>query len=156
MRRSDKEVTDRADIDRIIRGSQVCHLAFARGNEPYVVPLSFGYDGESLYFHTARRGTKINFITANPRVCFELERGVELVTNPENPCGWSFSFESVVGYGTASEITSLEDKVSALSQIMIQYSGREWDFDRADIESVRVWRVPVESVSGKRSQRKES
>jgi nitroimidazol reductase NimA-like FMN-containing flavoprotein (pyridoxamine 5'-phosphate oxidase superfamily) len=155
VRRSDKEITDRSHIDRIIRGSQVCHLAFALNDQPYVVPLSFGYDGEAFYFHTARRGKKIDFIAANPRVCFECVRDVRLVTSPDDPCGWSFSYESVVGYGTISELTSHEHKANALSQIVLQCSRREWDFASTNLDSVRVWRLPVESVTGKRSPQKE-
>jgi nitroimidazol reductase NimA-like FMN-containing flavoprotein (pyridoxamine 5'-phosphate oxidase superfamily) len=155
VRRSDKEITDRSHIDRIIRGTQVCHLAFAFDDQPYVVPLSFGYDGEALYFHTARRGKKTDFIAANPRVCFECVRGVRLLTKPNDPCDWSFSYESVVGYGTIAEVTSEEDKAYALSQIVFHCSGREWDFASTDLDSVRVWRLPVESVTGKRSPQNE-
>jgi hypothetical protein len=151
LRRSDKEITDRSHIDRIIRGSQVCRLAFAVDDQPYVVPLSFGYDGKALYFHTARRGKKIDFIAANPRVCFECERNVQLLTNSSDPCGWSFSYESVVGHGTISELVSHEDKAYALSQIVHLCSGREWDSASTNLDSVRVWRLPVESVTGKRS-----
>jgi hypothetical protein len=151
LRRSDKEITDRSHIDRIIRGTQVCHLAFAVDAQPYVVPLSFGYDGEALYFHTARRGKKIDFISANPRVCFACVRGVRLVAEPGDPCEWGFAYESVVGYGTISELMSSEHKAYALSQIVLQCSGRDWDFASTNLDSVRVWRLPVESVTGKRS-----
>jgi hypothetical protein len=154
LRRSDKEITDRSQIDRIIRGSQVCRLGFALNDEPYVVPLSFGYDGEALYFHTARRGKKIDFISANPRVCFELERNVQLLISPDEPCSWSFSFESVVGYGTISELTSHERKAYGLSQIVLHCSGREWGFGSSNLDSVRVWRLTVESVTGKLSRPK--
>jgi nitroimidazol reductase NimA-like FMN-containing flavoprotein (pyridoxamine 5'-phosphate oxidase superfamily) len=156
VRRTDREIADRSEIDRIIHGSQVCHLGLARDDEPYVVPLSFGYDGEALYFHTARRGKKIDFFAANPRVCFEFEREIQLVADADDACGWTFAFESVVGYGTISEITSPELKARALNQIMLQYSDREWTFNEADLESVRTWRVLVESVTGKLSERKSS
>jgi nitroimidazol reductase NimA-like FMN-containing flavoprotein (pyridoxamine 5'-phosphate oxidase superfamily) len=151
LRRSDKEVTDRRHIDGIIRNSHVCHVAFALDDQPYVIPLSFGYDGEALYFHTARRGKKIDCISANPRVCFACERNVRLVANANDPCDWSFSYESVVGYGTISELTSREHKAYALNQIVLQCSGREWDFASTNLDSVRVWRLTIESVTGKRS-----
>lgn len=154
MRRSDREIPDRGDIDRIIRGCQVCHLGLARADEPYVVPLSFGYDGSSLYFHTARRGRKIDLFAANPRACFQLERDVELVRDPDSACGWTFSFESVIGYGTISEITSPRAKEAALNHIMRHYSGREWSLSHGDLGQIRMWRLAVEEVTGKRSARK--
>ena len=150
MRRKDREITDREDIDRIIRGAQVCRVALAVDSEPYIVPLSFGYDGEAFYFHTARRGRKIDMIAANPRVCFELEGDVETSPDPVDACDWGLAYESVVGYGTVSESTSREEKAHGLDQIMVQYSGREWGFEAANLDDVRVWRLAVESVTGKR------
>ena len=153
LRRSDREITDRSEIDQIIRDAQVCRVAFAFKDEPYLVPLSFGYDGEALYFHTAPQGRKIDFTTANPRVCFEVEGHVEATPDPDEACEWGFSYESVVGYGTVSELTSAAGKAYGLEQIMLQYSGREWGFASADLVNVRVWRLEVESLTGKRCPR---
>jgi hypothetical protein len=44
MRRTDKEIRSREEIDEIIRGSHVCRIAMAMDNMPYIVPVSFGYD----------------------------------------------------------------------------------------------------------------
>ena len=93
MRRKDKEIPRRREIDAIIRGSEVCRLAFAVENEPYIVPVSFGYDGTSLFFHTAASGKKIEFLEANNRICFEFDRNVRLQTDPETSCKWTFLYE---------------------------------------------------------------
>jgi nitroimidazol reductase NimA-like FMN-containing flavoprotein (pyridoxamine 5'-phosphate oxidase superfamily) len=156
MRRSDKEITSRSEVDAIIRGSDVCRLAFAVKDEPYIVPVSFGYDGHSLYFHTAEVGKKIDCIAANNRVCFELERDVRLVSHAEKACKWSFSFESVIGYGTVHELHSPEEKAKGLDHIMAHYSGREWQYDPAVLASTRVWRVSILTVSGKRAEHKQA
>ena len=55
MRRTDKEITSRSEIDEIIRDSDVCRLAFAVSDEPYLVPVSFGFDGKTLYFFRGGR-----------------------------------------------------------------------------------------------------
>jgi nitroimidazol reductase NimA-like FMN-containing flavoprotein (pyridoxamine 5'-phosphate oxidase superfamily) len=154
MRRSDKEIMSRAEIDAIVHGCDVCRLGFAAGNEPYVVPLSFGYDGRELYFHTARTGRKIDCIEVNNRACFELERNVELIRDPDQPCEWSFAFESVIGFGTVHELTTDEDRERGLNRIMEHYSGRRWRFDPTATRGVRVWRLVIESITGKRSDRK--
>ena len=110
MRRADKAITDRAELDEIIRDSQICRVAFAVDNQPYLVPLCFGYDGSALYFHTARRGKKIDCLERNPRVCVEFERNVRLVTDKADPCKWTFAFESVIADGVVEELCSGEDK----------------------------------------------
>ena len=154
MRRRDKEITDRDEIDRIIRTALVCRIAFADGNEPYIVPVSFGYDGRAIFIHTARTGRKLEFVTANDRVCFELEANVTLLENHDDPCAWSFAFESVIGYGTMSELTESADKTAALNHIMRHYSGRDWDIDTASVATTRAWRIDIESLTGKRSSEK--
>jgi len=154
MRRHDKEITNRQEIDAIIRSALVCRIAFADGNEPYVVPVSFGYDGEALFIHTAKSGRKIEFIEANSRVCIELEANVSLRTDDRDACKWTFEFESVIGFGTITELETAEERARGLNQIMLHYSGREWNIDEAATATTRVWRIDVESVTGKRSLEK--
>jgi nitroimidazol reductase NimA-like FMN-containing flavoprotein (pyridoxamine 5'-phosphate oxidase superfamily) len=156
MRRRDKEITNRREIDEIIRSAQVCRIAMASGNEPYVVPVSFGYDGKAIFFHTAKSGRKIEFIEANNRVCFEFEANVSLKADDGDACKWTFEFESVIGYGTIIELGSGTDRARGLNQIMLHYSGREWDIDETATATTRVWRIEIESVTGKRSQEKPS
>ena len=155
MRRTDKEIPSRGEIDEVIRGCQVCRIALAVENEPYIVPVSFGYDGASLFFHTARSGKKIEFLEANNRVCFEFERNVRLQTNPKISCKWTFAFESVIGYGTASELIDPPEKTRGLNQIMLQYSGKPWDFNASVLAQTRVWQILIDSLTGKRAEEKE-
>jgi nitroimidazol reductase NimA-like FMN-containing flavoprotein (pyridoxamine 5'-phosphate oxidase superfamily) len=156
MRRRDREITSRAEIDAIIHSALVCRIALAVGNQPYVVPISIGYDGEALFIHTAKSGRKIEFIEANSRVCFELEGNVSLQVDDRDACNWTFAFESVIGYGTITELETNEDKARGLNQIMLHYSGHEWDIDDAATSTTRVWRIDIESVTGKRSLEKPS
>ena len=113
MRRTDKEIIDQTLVSQIIEKPQNCGLGLAKDNIPYVLPVSFGYDGTAIYFHTAKEGRKIDFMTANDRVCFEFEHGVQLSRNESNPCKWSFSFQSVIGYGTVRELTDLPERRQA-------------------------------------------
>jgi nitroimidazol reductase NimA-like FMN-containing flavoprotein (pyridoxamine 5'-phosphate oxidase superfamily) len=154
MRRTDKEIADLGLINQIIESSQICRLGLANNNTPYVLPVSFGYDGKAVYFHTAKEGQKIEFMNANDRVCFECEHGVELVRNDSNPCKWSFSFQSVIGYGTVRELTERSEKTAGLNTIMKHYSGHEWSFTAEDLKTIRVWRIGIESFTGKQSKDK--
>jgi nitroimidazol reductase NimA-like FMN-containing flavoprotein (pyridoxamine 5'-phosphate oxidase superfamily) len=154
MRRRDKEISSRQEIDAIIRTALVCRIAMAAAGEPYVVPVSFGYDGEAIFIHTAKSGRKIEFIEANGRVCFEVEANVSLQTDDRDACKWSFTFESVIGHGTITELETAEGRVNGLNQIMLHYSGREWEIDDAATATTRVWRIDIDSVTGKRSVEK--
>jgi hypothetical protein len=37
---------------------------------------------------------------------------------------------------------------------MLHYSGREWDIEPSATATTRVWRIDIESVTGKRSAEK--
>jgi nitroimidazol reductase NimA-like FMN-containing flavoprotein (pyridoxamine 5'-phosphate oxidase superfamily) len=154
MRRKDKEIHDRELIERIIAQAQVCRLGLCKDEMPYIVPVCFGYDGEHIYFHTAREGKKINYMTANKRICFELEHEVALIPAEQSACEWSFSFYSIIGFGTVEEIIEAQVKADALNQIMKHYSQRKWHFNPGPLENTRLWRISIEQITGKHSKDK--
>ena len=155
MRRKDKEILQPELVWQIIDAAQVCRLGLCKDNIPYIVPVSFGYDGTALYFHTAVDGRKIEFITANNQVCFEIEHEVVVVPNAERACGWSFSFSSIIGYGTVEELIEDSDRTRGLQLVMHHYSGRgDWEFQGQHLQNVRVWRIRIEQLSGKQSKDK--
>jgi nitroimidazol reductase NimA-like FMN-containing flavoprotein (pyridoxamine 5'-phosphate oxidase superfamily) len=59
LRRTDKEITDKSEIESIIRKSLVCRLGLTDNARPYIVPLCFGYTDNRLYFHSATEGRGI-------------------------------------------------------------------------------------------------
>ena len=158
MRRADREIRDLREIGQILEESNVCRVAFAVDNEPYIVPLSYGYDPEAqiLYFHTADCGKKIDCIAENPRVCFEVEGEIRLRTGGRQGCRWTVAYESVVGYGTISEVCDSADKERGLRFLMNQHAPEqlEWTFGRKMVETVRVWRLQIDvgTVRGKRAR----
>jgi uncharacterized protein len=52
------------------------------------------------------------------------------------------------------ELTDLPEKTAGLNQMMTHYSGREWPFTRDDLAGIRVWRIAIESLTGKQSKDK--
>ena len=67
MRRKDCEITDRAEIEAILKKALVCRIGLADGGEPYIVPLSFGYEDGAVYLHSAVEGKKIAMLQKNSR-----------------------------------------------------------------------------------------
>lgn len=39
MRRHDKEITDKKEIESIINESNICRIALSENNSPYIVPV---------------------------------------------------------------------------------------------------------------------
>ena len=149
MRRTDRQIQDRETIDQVINAAGVCHLGLSNQDHPYIVPVSFGYDGSKLYFHTASEGMKIDYMTANPRVCFEMEQDVRVVPNEELACKWGQLFTSVIGFGTVQEITDPPGRMAAMNQVMQHYSGKHWEFDPEPFAQVRLWCITIDQLTGK-------
>ena len=149
MRRKDREIESRVLIDNVVINAKVCRVAMCNNKLPYIVPLCFGYDGDHIYFHTATEGMKIHYMIANEQVCFEFENDVKIIKSDDLACDWSFSYYSVIGFGSVKEITEIKRKIFALNQIMKHYSEKEWEFERQMIEKTRLWFITIEQITGK-------
>ena len=104
MRRKDREITGRENIEPILQACKVCRVAMTGTDGwPYVIPMNFGYtwdeDGLTLYFHGGVKGKKIDSLRADPRVCFEMDCEEGLTGEGDLACRYSYAFSSIVGYG---------------------------------------------------------
>ena len=151
MRRKEKEITDNKVLHNIIRSSQVCRLGLSDGNNPYIVPLCFGYKEKTLYFHSAQEGKKIEILKKNPNVCFEFDQNSEVV-QAEKPCSWGVKYQSIIGYGKAIFLENLEEKREALNIIMSQYSNENYEFQVPAIRKTSVFIVVINQMTGKQAE----
>ena len=150
MRWKDREISDESGIKAIISKAVVCRLGIVNGNTPYIVPLCFGYRDNTLYFHSALKGLKIDCIRNNPNVCFEFDLVAETIES-ENVCDWSMKYQSVIGFGKAVFVENEDEKRKALNIIMRQYTDRLSQFPKNMLKATAVIKVEIESVTGKHS-----
>lgn len=155
MRRTDREITDHAQIVDIVRRCDCCRLGFCTPTGAYIVPMNFGIaeqqDGSVvLYFHSAAEGQKLDYIRQQPHIGFELDGAHELVTN-DVACGFSYRYESVIGEGDVCLVEDAEEKRMGLQAVMEHYSGKsQWDMPEAMVERVAVIRLTVTQWSCKK------
>ena len=62
MRRKDKEIKDKKEIESIIKRAKVCRIALSDNNMPYIIPVNYGYKNNCIYIHSASEGKKIDII----------------------------------------------------------------------------------------------
>ena len=151
MRRKEKQITSREEIEAIIGRADVCRLAMVDGNEPYIVPMNFGYADNSLFFHSAREGRKIDILRSNNRVCFEFDIDRQVTSGGAKACKWGFQYQSVIGTGQAYFIDEPEAKKTALEIIMRQYTDQAFEFDDRVVSKTLVFGIAIETLTGKRS-----
>jgi nitroimidazol reductase NimA-like FMN-containing flavoprotein (pyridoxamine 5'-phosphate oxidase superfamily) len=100
MRRDDREINDCLEVELILQHASVCRIGLAVGDEPYIIPVSFGYENRTIYFHSALAGKKISMLKKNSRCCFEVDQ-VDNLIRGERPCDWGMRYRSVIGFGRA-------------------------------------------------------
>lgn len=153
MRRKDREVTERSGIARILDMCKTACIAMADEKEPYVVPLSYGYEWKGdcleLYFHCAGEGKKLEILKRNNRVCFTVFCEGELL-HTENPCNSGYYFSSVTGNGSVEFIEDAEEKGYALQKMFEHQTGRRVTFTEGQIKSVCVFKIISQDYTGKR------
>ncbi len=151
MRRSDKEIIDSQTIRKILEEAKFCRIALADGNEPYIIPMNFGYKNNTLYLHSAIEGRKIDILKENNNVCFQMDIQTEMAKS-ESPCNWGMKYLSVVGFGKAHIIDKAVEKREGLDIIMHKYSSeKSFSYTDEAISKVTVIRVEIDELTGKKS-----
>ncbi len=150
MRKAEREIKDRAEVEDILRRAQIVHLAMVDDGKPYVVPMNFGYADGALYMHCATEGRKIEVLRRNPSVCFAVHVDYEVLVNDDAACKSTSKYRSVIGCGRATLVTGAEAKVRGLDVIMGTFGEGPFEYSEAALERTLVIRVDVESMTGKR------
>lgn len=153
MRRNDRELNDVSDLESIISRSDVCRVAFADNDIPYIVTMNFGYSGGDhpcFYFHCANEGRKLDMMRKNNLVCFELDTDHKIYEG-ENGCDWGMKFSSVIGYGKLSILQERESRINGMDNIMSHYSDKKgFSYDERVLGNTTILRLDIEEMSGKR------
>jgi nitroimidazol reductase NimA-like FMN-containing flavoprotein (pyridoxamine 5'-phosphate oxidase superfamily) len=155
MRRKEKEIKDIAEMKAILAGAKYVTIAMCRGEEPYLVTLSHGYDEKksAIYFHCAREGKKIGILSANNRVWGQaiVDRGYA-----DGKCDHLFA--SVQFRGRVTFVEDGEEKRHALATMIRQLesdpgkvSGHQ--VNDASVAKVHIGRIDLDYMSGKKSEK---
>lgn len=158
MRRRHSEVTDPKEIQRILSLTNIGRLA-TNGEDgyPYITPVNFVSFEGNIYFHCAPKGEKLDNITRDPHVCFEVDiplSYLDIGLDPNRPiCHLHQFYHCVIIRGSASIVKDSALKVSALNALIAKHEGTE-DFDpvtenMAGYKACEVIEVKPVSVTAK-------
>jgi nitroimidazol reductase NimA-like FMN-containing flavoprotein (pyridoxamine 5'-phosphate oxidase superfamily) len=147
MRRVDRALSE-AEAKVILMGGEYGILSTASiDGQPYGVPFSYSFMGESIYFHCAREGHVVDNARENDRVSFCVVGKTQVL--PEK---FSTMYESVVVSGIVSEVSG-EEKQKGLLELVKKYSGgyikEGQKYIENDGDKTRVYKIVIESMTGK-------
>lgn len=152
LNRKDREITDRQEIISLLGRCDTVRLGLFDGEQPYVVPVSFGLDtaGEDpvIYFHCAKRGMKVDCIRHSQKVCIEADIFYKVEPTER---GITARYESVIGFGSISEVEG-EEKVYGLTRLLEHYGRFDYPVDKCrGLDGTAVYKIVLHSLTGKRN-----
>lgn len=149
----EREVTDMQEIISILDKAKVLHLGLVDEDEPYVVPMNYGYtmeDGKmTVYLHGALQGRKLDIIRVNPKVFFELDCDI-VPFEGKTACNYGITYASVMGRGKAVIVEDTEEKMKGLQVLMKTQTGRDFDITDKMAGIVSVIRIDVSDFTAKK------
>ena len=154
MRRKDREIVDKKVMVSIIEKAIICRVAMCWQDEPYVIPMNFGYRDNYIFLHSAGEGRKLDILRNNDKVCIEFDVDVELVQSQE-ACKTEMKYKSVLAFGKAVILKDIVEKKKALDVIMHHYYNHDslsvFHYPEDTLEKVIIIKVKVEKITGKGS-----
>ena len=154
MRRVKNEISVEA-AKELLRNNKRGALA-VNGDDgyPYAVPIDFYYEEEEnrIYFHSAKRGHKIDSIKANDKVCFTTWDDGYLMDGD-----WAYYVSSCVVFGRASLLTDTDIALEKIRKFAMKYYPTAEEVDeeiRKSFAAAQMVMIDIEHISGKKVHEK--
>ncbi|AAM05593.1 TPA: pyridoxamine 5'-phosphate oxidase family protein [Methanosarcina acetivorans] len=148
---SKKLIQDPQQIESILSTARFLRLALSDAENPYIVPMSFGYKKNAIYLHSSQKGRKIEILKKNPRICFEAAAETELII-ADDPCNYNVRYRSVIGFGQAKFLEAYNEKVDGLTVLSEHYGKKgPFEFEEWKVNRLCVIRIEIEKMTGKES-----
>jgi len=152
VREPQRAVYDREAINQILDEAFLCHVGFVAEGQPYVIPTSYGRDGDMLYIHGSAASRMLRNLDKGVPVCITvtLLDGLVLARSVFNH---SMNYRSVVILGTATLVDDPVEKLAALRALSEHILPHRWDDSRfpneKELKATSVLRVPINEFSAK-------
>lgn len=147
VRRSDREITSQESINILDTAEYGILSTVGNDGQPYGVLLSYVHKGESIYFHCAISGHKLENIEQNAKVSFCVVGKTKVL-----PDKFGTEYESAVAFGRVSEVNGAE-RHDALLWLLDKYCSGFIEEGKRYIEQndkiTKVFKIEIDRISGK-------
>jgi nitroimidazol reductase NimA-like FMN-containing flavoprotein (pyridoxamine 5'-phosphate oxidase superfamily) len=142
-------VESRKEMEKLLKEEHVGYLGLSKDGMPYVVPVTFGYANGKILFHGSLEGKKLEYIRANPQVCFTVARSFgEIVPHPQGASCHADS-DSVVCYGTARIVVDDDERVRILNIFNHCLQPKAKEITPADVATCSAVEIKVIEMTGR-------
>lgn len=124
---------------------------------PQIIPMNFVYANNAIYMHSHPRGEKLENITKNPKVGFEVDQSLEFLpsyfSSPTDASQADTLYISVVIKGKAILVSDPKEKTLALNELMKKYQPEggyeKMSSDMEVVKEVAIIKVVPVTMRGK-------
>jgi len=143
----------REEMERILQEETIGYLGLSTDGKLYVVPLNYGYVEGRILFHCALTGKKLDFLKANPQVCFTVGRQSGQVRRhaDRDPC--HVDNDSVICYGKARIIEDLEERKQALDTFNRCFQTDAEEISLEDVSECYAVEIKITEMAGRQDRR---
>lgn len=150
--RSFEKIKEFLQVEHIGRISSIDKNGF-----PQIIPMNFVFLNDAIYLHSHVRGEKLENISRNNKVGFEVDKELEFLPSYfEDPNDASLAdtlYISVVIKGIGSFVTDRKEKTLALNALIAKYQPEgQYEPIKSDMEvldEVTVIKVTPQTIHGK-------
>ncbi len=158
MRRKHSEISDQREIFRILSSTNIGRMAtIGQDGFPYITPVNYVTLNGNIYFHCAPKGEKLDNLTRNPHVCFEVDvplSYIDVGLDPGRPiCNLHQFYHCVIIRGKAAIVEDDQLKLDALNALVAKHEKSD-DFKKvtanmSGFKACVVIEIKPESISAK-------
>ena len=151
MRRFEKQMSEQEAIDVLCKAKFGTLACIDKNGYPYSVPLNFAFKDNTIYFHSATTGVKLENIRNNEKVCFSAVSYEQVLAEK-----FDTEYDSVIAFGEAMFVSDEQEKRRALMLLIEKYSpeycqqGSKYIEKSADLTV--VVKIEVRHMTGKRGR----
>ncbi len=148
MRRSEKAMSKEETLEVLEKAEYGMLATISSDNTPYVTPMNFACVGDSIYFHCALEGHRLENIKGNNNVCLSVVDSVVLM--PEK---FNTQYRSATVFGTICIVEDVEEKKKGImaiaKKLSPQYPKEGMEYIDSAFAKMHVLRLDVAKMTGK-------
>ncbi|MFY9647921.1 MAG: pyridoxamine 5'-phosphate oxidase family protein [Terriglobales bacterium] len=152
VREPQRAVYDRDAVNQILDEAFLCHVGFAVEGQPYVIPTSYGRDGDVLYIHGSAASRMLRNLDQGIAVCVTVTL-IDGLVMARSVFNHSMNYRWVVILGAAKLVVDPAEKLAALRVLSEHILPQRWDDSRQpnekELKATSVLRLPIREFSAK-------
>lgn len=147
IRKKNRAISDDDAQSLLVKGEYGVLSTASKLGEPYGLPLNYCVLNNSIYFHVATEGHKMENIEENNLVSFCVVGKTEVLQNK-----FTTKYESVIAFGEIEESFN-DEKQKALVELIHKYSPKfikeGIDYINNSKDDPRVFKMEIKHITGK-------